>query len=614
MWQILSSIQQDLTACWKQLVTTDLFYKVIAYILLTPLLGLILRIILSTSGSEFLADQDILYFLLKPTGWVYGLIAAGAWLAIVALELAALIYVLAANRQKKKLPLQKVLYLTSTHAMSVMTVTVQMVVHTLITMVPFLLAIGIIYFLLLNEYDINFYLQERPPEFLLAVSLVGLLATILVGILLWRFTGWFLALPVLLFEEVSSRRTLKTSYERMQGYRRLAIIELVSWFLFTTILSTLVSSMVVGIGRVIVPMTAKSLTLLIPIIGVLVLSWLTLGLIANLLSTILFASILSATYEHVGGELNADFASHLPSKYDALREKLTARRAAAFGLVAVVLSTILGVLLVRTLRNDNHVEVIAHRGASVSAPENTLASIQMAIDAGADWIEIDVQETADGKVAVFHDSDFMKLAGNPLKIWDATETDIKSIDIGSSFSPQYQDERVPLLEEVLELCKSKAKVLIELKYYGHQDQLEQRVVDLVKQNDMESEVMYMSLKLPAVEKIKEIEPQSKVGILLSMVAGDLKSFPAELWAVNSRLASRQTIKKAHISGRQVFVWTVNDALSMSRLIGRGVDGLITDDPSLARSVIEQLNQRSPIDLMLLELVDLFGLEQKASNQ
>ncbi|MEM6654896.1 MAG: glycerophosphodiester phosphodiesterase, partial [Planctomycetota bacterium] len=337
-------------------------------------------------------------------------------------------------------------------------------------------------------------------------------------------------------------------------------------------------------------------------------------LATNLLSTILFALMLVATYELRGGAARLETSIFAAKPPEVARFRLTTRRVAIVGVTGLVLSAFTGVCLIRTIRADQAVAVIAHRGASASAPENTLASLQAAIDQGADWVEIDVQETADGEVVVFHDSDFMKLAGNPLKIWDATTADLEAIDIGSSFSFEYRNERVPRLADALELCGGRVGVLIELKYYGHDVRLEQRVLDQVENSGTQSQVMYMSLKAPAVEKLKALAPQVEAGILMSVAAGDLKQTPADFLAINAGFVNRRVVKEAHSQDRLVYVWTINDALTMSRMIGLGVDGVITDNPALARSVIRERGQLEPTARLLLELADLFGLQHKAVGQ
>ena len=126
-------------------------------------------------------------------------------------------------------------------------------------------------------------------------------------------------------------------------------------------------------------------------------------------------------------------------------------------LAALVAGTLVagvtGFFLVDSVRMDDDVLVIAHRGASGRAPENTLAALAAAIEDGADLLEIDVQETIDGEVVVIHDSDFMKIAGDPRKVWDVTYEETRTIDIGSWFGPEFSAQRLPTLEEVLELAK-----------------------------------------------------------------------------------------------------------------------------------------------------------------
>ena len=142
-------------------------------------------------------------------------------------------------------------------------------------------------------------------------------------------------------------------------------------------------------------------------------------------------------------------------------------------------SSVVGVLLLNSAHVTDDVAVVAHRGASGAAPENTLAAVRGAIADGADWIEIDVQETADGEVVVIHDRDLMKLAGVGLDTKDATLAELEQIDVGSWFDPVFAGERVPTLRAVLEEARGKAGVVIELKYYGHQQRLEARVAELV---------------------------------------------------------------------------------------------------------------------------------------
>ncbi|HKL46496.1 MAG TPA: glycerophosphodiester phosphodiesterase family protein, partial [Roseovarius sp.] len=268
--------------------------------------------------------------------------------------------------------------------------------------------------------------------------------------------------------------------------------------------------------------------------------------------------------------------------------------------------TVLGDLAGR-LAAPQAVEVIAHRGAAAVRPENTLAAVEKALEDRADWVEIDVQEIADGTVIVTHDSDFMKQAGVPLKVWEAMPDDLARIDIGSWFDPAYAKARVPTLRDVLEVAKGRGRVLIELKYYGHDDRLEERVARIVEETGMADDVMIMSLKREGVAKMRSLRPAWPMGILAARAIGDLTALDADFLAVNTGQISGQLLRRAHAAGKRVHVWTVDDPRAMSRMISMGVDGLITNKPGLARKVMTERAALSLSERILLWLSDRFRL-------
>ena len=209
--------------------------------------------------------------------------------------------------------------------------------------------------------------------------------------------------------------------------------------------------------------------------------------------------------------------------------KFSRRRLALVFIVAVGIAGATGAVLLDDIKIADDVQIIAHRGASASAPENTLASIRQAITDGTDWIEIDVQETAGGEVVVIHDSDFMKLAGVNLKVWDASMEQLAEIDVGGWFAPEFAGERVPTLREALAEVKGRSKLIVELKYYGHDQQLEQRVVDLIEAADMQADTMIMSLKYAGIQKVRALRPDWKIGLLSATKYSKTKRSPLKLF-------------------------------------------------------------------------------------
>jgi glycerophosphoryl diester phosphodiesterase len=290
-----------------------------------------------------------------------------------------------------------------------------------------------------------------------------------------------------------------------------------------------------------------------------------------------------------------------------LSGRVTAAIAAVAGLISV--GFVLAAFLVT--RGNEPVLVIAHRGASAAAPENTLAAFRLAVEQKADFVELDVQESADGEVLVVHDSDLMKAGGAAMKIWETDAAQIRTVDIGSRAGPQFSSERVPTLAEALAVCKGRSRVIVELKSYGHDQRLEERVAAVVEAAGMEHDCIFMSLDHDMVQKMKRLRPSWRSGALVAKARGDLTSLGADFLAVEARMATARFVRRAHRAGQDVYVWTVNDPAWMLAAMSRGVDGLITDNPELARRVVARRAQMSDAQRVLVALMIRLGSRPEA---
>lgn len=611
MNELLNESASDFRRCWRRLFLTGIFYQLITFILLTPLVSVLFRFFVSMSGKTLLADQDILFFFVAPLGWLCLITVGALWLGIMALQLAAMMAIVA----DKSAHSMQALRFAMVKAWPTINLTARFVFFALLSIAPFLALAAGVYFMLLGEFDINFYLAKKPPVFMVALGIGAVIAVSMVAVLLRLFSGWVFALPMVLFEGITPAKALGLSRERATGQRRRILICLVLWFVATFILSAVATTIVVFVAKQFVTHATDSLELMAVAIGLSLIGWSIVNLVVGLISTTTLATLGFNLFRKFGGGKIVDAPANLPrSAWVNLTALLTRGRILAVCLIGLVIALATGFYVIRSVPLDDRVEVIAHRGASKSAPENTMAAIKQAIADGTDCVEIDVQETADGTVVVFHDSDFMKLADMNLKIWDATMKDLEDIDIGSWFAPEFKNERVPTLADVLDTCKGKVGIYIELKYYGHDVQLEQKVVDLVENHGMSDEVVIISLSVDAIEKMKSLRPRWKTGLLMSVVAGDLSKMETDLLAVNASFASRSFVSSANDAGKGVCVWTVNDPIGMSTMISRGVNGLITDKPAVARSVLEQRAQMSAPERLILELAGLFGVVPEAGDQ
>lgn len=600
---------------WPWLFLTDVLFKALAFLVLAPLATGLLRVCLWASGRGTLADADILFFFARPLGWAV-LVAFGAVsLGIIALEQATLLVLLMAPRAKN-LSMGAAIGWAAARSRQIVTLTGWFVALTAVVVAPFLIAAGLIAWATLGEYDINYYLAERPPIFQMAVWCGVGLVTLLGGVLAWLYSGWFLALPLVIFEGQGARQAFAESRRRVAGSRRLVVAMIVAWGLASVLASSLTTSAVVMIARQVVPLTVGGLPRLVAAIGITLVVWFAAGLAVNLFATTSFAAMLAETYRRLSG---TDWVAvtALPtsdSEEVSLHARRTRQRVVALLSVGCLLVAGVGAVAARQVRFEDDVAVMGHRGAGGLAPENTLAAIDRAIENNADWVEVDVQETSDGQVVVVHDSDFMKLAGVNLKVWNATLADVEAVDVGRRFDPSFSGERVPTLTQVLERCRGKVGVNIELKDYGHGQRLEERVAKIVEACDMQQEVILMSLKPAVVKRMKALRPEWTVGLLMSVAVGDPSKLEADFLAVNARFAGRGFVDRVHRAGKQVYVWTTNDAVSISQMIGRGVDGVITDYPDLARTVITQRARLSPVERILLELATVLGVKTSVAPQ
>ncbi len=586
-----------------QIFTTHLAYAALGVLLFAPLVGIVGRLLVHLSGQPALADQDIAYFLLTPFGMVALILFAALLIAIPAFEQASLMMISAGTFQGLHIVTMQALYFTARRAASIVSFTIRLVTRVLIIMLPFLASGGAIAWFLITDYDINYYLTEKPPVFMVAATVIGLVLLTMLVVLVRKLLAWSLALPLILFSGVSPARSFVESENLTQGHKRVILTALAIWALAALLLGAVVLGCVQFLGSRLAPLFFDSINWLVPVLGGLVVLW----LIGNLLITAFtsggFACLLVVYYERYGPDIRA---SDLGGSQQDRRWRMTALQFALLLIGGTAVAALVGTWLLNGIQVHDDIVVVAHRGASGKAPENTLAAVRQAIKDGTDWIEIDVQETIDGEVVVIHDSDFMKLAGVNLKVWDGTLKRLRKIDIGSWFGPEFSAERVPTLAEVLDESRGQSGVVIELKYYGHDQQLEQRVVDIVEQAGMVNDVAIMSLKYDGIRKIRTLRPDWVIGLLSAKAIGNLARLDVDFLAVNMGMATPRFIRRARLAGKQVFVWTVNDPVSMSRMMSLGVDGIITDEPEIARDVLADRSGLSSVERLLIHTAVLFG--------
>jgi len=224
--------------------------------------------------------------------------------------------------------------------------------------------------------------------------------------------------------------------------------------------------------------------------------------------------------------------------------------------------------------------VVAHRGASGLAPENTMLAHRVAFETGAHMIEIDVQETEDGKLVCIHDFDVDRTTNGTGAIAELSYREIRELDAGDG-------EKIPTLEEVLDFTRGKLQLNIELKVTD----IEEKVLDFVKERKMISDVMISSFLHATLVSTRNLHAKVSTAVLVTELRDDMISYVNELEAnalnPDHKTITADLVNDAHSSNILVFPWTVNDSSRMQALFRLDVDGIITNFPDVALKVLQE---------------------------
>lgn len=244
--------------------------------------------------------------------------------------------------------------------------------------------------------------------------------------------------------------------------------------------------------------------------------------------------------------------------------------------------------------------VIAHRGASAHAPENTLAAFQMAIDVGTEGVEFDVQLANDGVPVVIHDKTLKRTASRPERVADFPSQQLSKIDVGSwfnrkfprKFHPEFADETIPTLIQVLKTLKDfSGLIYIELKASeGHFWELSAAVCDVIRDSPLLPQMIVKSFKLGAIPEVRHRLPRVQTAALFAPeimhylrrrehIISLAREFGAQQLSVHYSLVTPRLCKLAAEDGMRLTIWTVDDPKWLARCRRLDIGALITNDPA-----------------------------------
>lgn len=571
-------IRQD----WKWVMLFEILYRGITLPAYLYLIKQGLRLALKVAGYSYLTAGNVGRFLIQPGTVVFLLVVGIVGITILVLEIASLLTAFQGSVHHGKLTpflilwggVQKTLDLVKNGKWQV----------GMILMFQYVLAnLFFLYRALSHVKPVNFVMQEivnKPVAlFLLAMVFTAAMVTAIKFIYIAHTT---------MIEQKNFVSSIKRGQEILNG-NRTKIVMLVIWanLLVIFFIAALYFLLVLVTAIFVIQFTEQNLAMaiLLSVTDKLELGLLFLGSILTLIANY---GVISASYYLYGNRRTLPESWEKPEHENSKgkRRKIIAALCVIMGMSLFYIfdqvkhgAAMTDEILIET-------QIVAHRGSSKSAPENTLSAMQSAIDELADAVELDVQMTSDGVIVLGHDATLKRVAGVNRSIGSLTYDEIKELDVGSWFSQEFAGERIPTLEEVLDLCNGKISLNIEIKNVGKDSSLPDEVVKLLLEKEMEEQCVITSTSLSYLKRVKEIKPQLRTGYIISAAYGDFYSSEAiDFISLRSGFVNEALMENVHGQGKAVMAWTVNAKSEMERLTMLGVDGIITDKPVLAREIV-----------------------------
>lgn len=594
------------------LLVFELLYKFASMAVFKPLLTGVMKLALKAQGLSYLSDETIGTFIRSPLTWFFLLLIVLGMAFFTLFDICCIITCIHASFRKQAMPLLALMR-------KGLKTSLRVIYQRNIVMILYLLIIiPMTHALVISGYITKFTVPQFIVDYIMSHTW---LAILYIGF--WIYIGlrsfhWIYSLHYFCLENCNFKQARKRSWKLQKNHYWTDLIIVVGWsaacigIYYGVILfgSWLVSrvNQALPTQDLFSSLTLSGISLLLDVCGALFFCF-------DLPLFFICISLLFYYRKAAAGERIPRVFRDLDNAYRITNTRwvkkiyMYRKRIIALSIVVVIgvnfaynFADRRGVL---HMGLDNPVEVTAHRGYSAVYPENTIPAFKGAIQVGADWAELDVQQTADGEVIVMHDSNLKRTTGLDKEVWQVTWDEIKDLDNGSWFDKKYQTVRIPTLEEVLKVCRGKIHLNIEIKPSGHDKDLEEQVAKLLKKYHMRDTCVVSSLKYDSLRKIKQADDSIETAYITSVSYGNFTDLEyADGYSVESTLLSKSFVNKAQKAGKQIYVWTVNSEERLEKVVGMGIDNVITDDPVMAKELIYEQEHSTFWDRYVKQLLQI----------
>jgi glycerophosphoryl diester phosphodiesterase len=577
--------------------------QLIGVALFTPVVSLLAGWIIASTGDAVISNYDIASFALSLRGALFVLVVAALTIGLLFAEFAGLTWLSGHAIARRQAALISTIGFVARNLPQLIALATLVFVRLVLLLLPFLAGAAAIWFGSLAGHDINYYLAENPPEWRRAKLVVAMLAIGYALLVTWQLARWLYALPVMLHEKRAPRESLRRSFEMTRGRLKEMLAPLLGWWILITVAAVVITLLARPASTAAMDWAGMDLRRVLPLVSLFLALSAAGGFVYGALQLAGHQFLVTRMYAE---QLDQKWVAPAESTTEAAQSAGLARRAVVATLALLAFAVGVAAFLAMRLDLQPDVAITAHRGASHVAPENTMAAFRAALEAGTDFVELDVQRTRDGAIIVMHDGDFMRMGGDPRKVSQVTAAEVATIDIGSRYDAKFSGEHAPLLADVIALARGHMKINVELKYNVPDPGLAPAVIDLLRNENFVDQVVITSLDYGALKQVKSLEPRLKTGHIVTAAVGDVSRTQADFLSLNSAQATPELLRKAHAARKEVAVWTVDKPEVMQRMIERGVDNIITNEPALLKRVMQDRDRLSAPERLALRLRILFS--------
>lgn len=569
------------------LVGFESIFKIISFFIFTPLFLHIFDFIMRFTGYRYLTFENVFSFLLNPITFCLLLVLFFLMTIYTMFDITTIIVILDGSYQKKKVKMIDAVRISLNKCKNYFRYRNIPLAFFVLFLIPFL-KMG-----LAPNFITSIKIPEFIAEFIVADKILLSILIIVLFLLVLLLLRWIYSLHYFVLEDLSFKEARKKSI--LLGYKK-HIRDLITIFLVHLSLSFFYLFFVI-IGIFIIAILNSLFGNLILRSITTTVIWYFVGIVCTIATVVSipmsYATISVLYYVHKNQkEEDIKHISFRVNNSNKLKNLKLKKLVYLFSIIAFIFGTIFtyGVYKGSYNLNIEHVrtqEVTAHRGASREYPENTMIAFKKAKELGADWIELDVQQTKDGKIIVIHDTNFKRTTGVNKNTWELTYEEVEALDAGSFKSEKFKGEKIPSLESVIEFAKdNNIKLNIELKPTGHEVDFEKSVIDIINEYSFKNDCVITSQVYEVLENVKKYDDSIETVYVMSFAYGEITSLKfADHFSVEASSVTKTLVDRVHKEGKELYVWTVNMEENILKMIELKVDNIITDDIVLTKETI-----------------------------